>query len=295
MLRAVRASSVAAVAAAAAPLVAQVTSAAISGGGTVAPSVVPEYSFKQFKATMKGAKHVRPETIVREIYKLFIAASKASVPGKPSIPDWKKVEDLVCSTYYIDPNEPDKAKERKPLNDHWPPANGGYQRQIVQLKEGDVFDRYQADVYDKKVDPITRKAISLEAGDTFDVTFAGTFLSPMGQAGTPLVPQSFESRALDRPENKYALAYTVKILKDVPLTLVQGELAQVIPWYGQPGGGTQLRAIFPKRSNWKYKEWKNMQRRNKKAGSKPYAEITLNSSPSGEYETLPSNKAKKRS
>jgi hypothetical protein len=38
------------------------------------------------------------------------------------------------SSYYVDPND----GKTKPLNGHWPPANGGYQRQTVQLKAGSL-------------------------------------------------------------------------------------------------------------------------------------------------------------
>ena len=71
----------------------------------------------------------------------------------------------------------------------------------------------------------------------------------------------------------------------MPLDAVQGELAQVIPWYNQPGGGTQMRLDFPK-PDWKRQEWSKMQ-------SSGYAKITLDSSPSGKYAVLPDNRAKK--
>ena len=238
---------------------------------------------------MKGAEHVRPKSVLRKLYDLFNAASAASVPGKPSIPEWKKLEELLRATYYKDPNDHNKVK---PLNGHWPPANGGYQRQNVQLKKGDVFDRYQGGMFDKKKDLVTKEKVDLEPGDVFDVTFGGEFLSPIGQAGTPLIPQSFESRALNRAENEYPFAYTVTILKDVPFDVVQGELAEVIPWYGQPGGGTQMRLTFPVESPtgepWKNREWERMQEQG-------YAEIDLKSSPNGKYSILPGNKAKKLS
>ena len=248
---------------------------------------MPEYTRKQFIATMKGAEHVRPKSVLRKIYDLFNAASVASAPGKPSIPDWKKVEALVCSTYY---NDPDDHNKKKPLNGHWPPANGGYQHRAVQLKKGDVFDRYQGGVFNKKEDPVTKDKVDLEVGDEFNVTVGGEFLSPMCQAGTPLSPQSFASRALNQAEDKYPFAYTVNILEDVPFDVVQGELAEVIPWYGQPGGGTQMRLTFPAQypagEPWKYREWEKMQQ-------KGYAEINLKSSPNGKYSVLPGNRAKK--
>lgn len=202
------------------------------------------------------------------MYDLYNAASAASVPGKPAI--------------YQDPAD----GKTKPLNGHWPPSNGGYQRQMVQLKKGDVFDRYQGSVIDKKPDPNDPKNnIPLEVGDEFDVTFIGEFLSPVAKAGTPVVVQSFESRALDRAKDKYPFAYTIEILEDVPMDAVRAEFAQVIPWYDQPSGGTQMRLEFPKK-DWEWQEWNKMQSSN-------YAKITLNALPSDTCEVLPNNRARK--
>ena len=150
----------------------------------------------------------------------------------------------------------------------------------------DVFDRYQGSVIDKKLDPTDPKnKLPLAIGDAFAVTFIGEFLSPVAKAGVPPVVQSFESRALDRAKDKYPFAYTIEILEDVPMDAVKAELAQVIPWYDQPGGGTQMRLEFPKK-DWKWQEWHKMQNSN-------YAKITLNSSPNGAYEVLPNNRARK--
>ena len=35
---------------------------------------------------------------------------------------------------------------------------------MLQLKQGDVFDRFQGSVFNKKIDPLTGKSIDLEAG-----------------------------------------------------------------------------------------------------------------------------------
>ena len=167
----------------------------------------------------------------------------ASVPGQPALAHWKAVENLMRSAYYMDPED----GETKPLNGHCPPGNGGYQRQTVQLKEGDTYDRYQGSVFNKAPNPITGKPDTDHVtGDVFDVKFGGNFVSPLGKAGTPDNPQSFESRALNMAVDQYPFKYTIEILKDVPTDAVYGELANVIPWYGQPGGGTQLDIRFPK-------------------------------------------------
>lgn len=241
-----------------------------------------EYTLADFAATIGGAEHMQPQEVITQLYDLYNAASAASVPGKPSMPHWKAVEDLMRSSYYKDPED----GLTKKLNGHWPPANGGYQRQMVQLKQGDVFDRYQGSVIDKKLDPADPKnKVPLEIGDEFDVTFIGEFLSPVAIGGASPVVQSFESRALDRAKDKYPFAYTIEVLEDVPMDAVRAEFAQVIPWYDQPGGGTQMRLEFPKK-DWKWQEWKKMQNSN-------YAKITLDSSPNGAYEVLPNNRARK--
>ena len=61
---AVAATSVMSLVTAAVPAAAKYATTAIGGSRMAAPPVVPEYSFKQFKATMKGAKYVRPETTI---------------------------------------------------------------------------------------------------------------------------------------------------------------------------------------------------------------------------------------
>jgi|GEM_PF-554101 len=246
---------------------------------------VAEHSLPEFAATIGGAQHMKPPEVIEQLYHLFNAASAASLPGQPALAHWQAVEDLMRSSYYVDP----KDGETKKLNGHWPPANGGYQRQTVQLKEGDSYDRYQGSVFNKKIDPVTGDPIDYEAGDEFDVTFCGNFVSPLGQAGAPGVPQSFESRALNMAEDKYPFKYTINILQDVPTDAVYGEVANVIPWYGQPGGGTQLNISFPKEypkgTLWRYQEWQQMQ-------DQKFAKLDLQSSPNGQFEVLPDNKVR---
>ena len=196
------------------------------------------------------------------------------------------MENLLRSSYYVDP----KDGETKKLNDHWPPANGGYQRQTVQLKEGDQYDRYQSTVFNKAPNPITGKPdLDHVTGDEFKATFGGNFVSPLGQAGSPDAPQSFESRALNMAEDQYPFKYTIEILLDVPTDAVYGEVANVIPWYGQPGGGTQFDIRFPKEypqgTPWKFEEWQQMQ-------DQKFAKIDLQSSPNGQFEVLPNNKVR---
>ena len=189
------------------------------------------------------------------------------------------------SSYYVDPED----GKTKPLNGHWPPGNGGYQRQTVQLKKGDRYDRYQGSVFDKVQNPVTGEFdLDHVTGDEFDVKFGGNFVSPLGKAGTPDNPQSFESRALNMAEDQYPFKYTIEILQDVPTDAVYGELANVIPWYGQPGGGTQLDIRFPAEYNgksWKRQEWQQMQ-------DLGFAKVDLQSSPNGYFEVLPDNQVR---
>ena len=246
---------------------------------------MPEHSLQEFARTIGGSEHMRPPEVIDQLYHLFNAASAASVPGRPSLAHWKAVENLMRSSYYVDP----QSGKTLPLNGHWPPGNGGYQRQTVQLQEGDRYDRYQGSVFNKKTDPVTGDSIDYEAGDEFDVTFGGNFVSPLGKAGQPDAPQSFESRALNMAEDRYPFKYTIDILQDVPTDAVTAELANVIPWYGQPGGGTQLDIRFPKEypkgQPWKYEEWKQMQ-------NQGFAKIELQSSPNDQFEVLPKNKVR---
>ena len=194
---------------------------------------VAEHSLPEFAATIGGAQHMKPPEVIEQLYHLFNAASAASLPCQPSLAHWQAVEDLMRSSYYVDPAD----GKTMPLNGHWPPANGGYQRQTAQLKEGDRYDRYQGSVFDKTENPITSEFdVDHVTGDVFDVTFGGNFVSPLGQTNVLGVPQSFESRALNMTEDKYPFKYTIDILQDVPTDAVYGEVANVIPWYGQPGG-----------------------------------------------------------
>ena len=186
------------------------------------------------------------------------------------------------SSYYVDPED----GKTKPLNGHWPPGNGGYQRQTVQLKKGDSYDRYQGSVFNKTQNPVTMDFdLDHVTGDEFKVKFGGNFVSPL----VPSAPQSFESRALNMAEDKYPFKYTIEILQDVPTDAVYSELANVIPWYGQPGGGTQLDIRFPKEyptgTPWNRQEWQQMQ-------DQGFAKIELQSSPSGQFEVLPKNKVR---
>ena len=64
---------------------------------------VPEHSLLEFTATIGGAQHMKPSEVMEQLYHLFNAASAASLPGQPSLAHWKAVENLMRSSYYINP------------------------------------------------------------------------------------------------------------------------------------------------------------------------------------------------
>ena len=66
----------------------------------------------------------------------------------------------------------------------------------------------------------------------------GSYTSPMNASGKSY---SYGELALQAAENKNALYYEIEILDDLP---IKGELADVIPWHGQVGGGKQMRFKF---------------------------------------------------
>ena len=68
----------------------------------------------------------------------------------------------------------------------------------------------------------------------------GNFTSPIPQSG----PYSFGQRALNQAENAYDFYYEIEILKDLPF---KGQTADVIPWFGQVGGGKQTLWDIPKK------------------------------------------------
>ncbi|RZJ57627.1 MAG: DUF4237 domain-containing protein, partial [Hymenobacter sp.] len=101
--------------------------------------------------------------------------------------------------------------DRNGINDRWPPNRGFIKVSETTLKENYVFDRYGG-------------YIDRETGEFVD---KGTFVAPKD------VP--FPERAL--PEiTKSKQYYRYQVLKDIP-GVKQGE---AIPWFGQPGGGTQF-------------------------------------------------------
>ncbi len=95
------------------------------------------------------------------------------------------------------------------INGGYPPNNGATVSRTTTLRPGTKIDRYGGFID--------------ENGNFVD---KGQFLSPKGA--------SFESRAL--PENSLGKPYSVyEVIKPIPGV----QEGQAIPWFGQPGGGTQ--------------------------------------------------------
>lgn len=140
----------------------------------------------------------------------------------------------------------------------WPPANGGYNIvDNVDIKAGMKFDRYggaNPGWNGQGVPPL-----------------GGNFTSPMMQSGS----YSFGQRALNQAENEYDFYYEIEVLKDLPF---KGQTADVIPWFGQVGGGKQTMWNIPKVGNYP-KTWNML-------AAEGYVKITIKSSPSGNFQNL---------
>ena len=153
---------------------------------------------------------------------------------------WSELEDLF------------KANRLNEYNGaYWPPANGGYNiTDNVSLTKGMKFDRYQE--------------TSKIAGGKPEI--GGSYTSPINTSGKPY---SYGERALQVAESKNALYYEIEVLKDLP---IKGELADVIPWHGQVGGGKQMKFVFD--GTVKDFQW---------LIDRGYLKITIKNSPNGAF------------
>ena len=143
-------------------------------------------------------------------------------------------------------------KENK-LNGGWPPANGGYNIiDDVSFKKGMKFDRYQ-------------EWFSLNKNG--NPAFGGSFTSPIQN-----IPYSYPQRALRVAETQNPLYYEIEILKDLP---IKGQSADVIPWFGQSGGGKQMMFKFQPKGG----EFTSFQ----DLIDKGFIKITIKKSPNGMY------------
>jgi len=147
------------------------------------------------------------------------------------------------------------------LNGGWPPANGGYNIvDDVPLQAGQKFDRYSG-------------AIGNYNG-TGVPTLGGSFTSPIINGYT----YTFSQRALNQPENAYDFYYEIDVVNNV--LPFKSQTADVIPWFGQVGGGKQTMWKIPIDITTGYQKTWN------KLAQEGYVKITIKKSPSGKYNNL---------
>lgn len=147
------------------------------------------------------------------------------------------------------------------LNGGWPPANGGYNiYDDVPFLAGQKFDRYSGAVgnYDGNGIP----------------TLGGSFTSPIINGYV----YTFTQRALNQPENKYDFYYEIDVLNN--LLPFKSQVADVIPWFNQAGGGKQTMWKIPIDVTTGYQKTWN------KLAQEGYIKITIKKSPSGKYNNL---------
>ena len=83
----------------------------------------PEYTLVEFRATIWDADQVAP-SVIEELYQHFNAAKT----GPDSTAHWAAMEHLIRHSTFPDP----KTGAIQTLNGGWPPANGGYNKRLVQ-------------------------------------------------------------------------------------------------------------------------------------------------------------------
>lgn len=147
------------------------------------------------------------------------------------------------------------------LNGGWPPANGGYNIvDDVSFTAGQKFDRYSG-------------AVGSFSG-TGIPTLGGSFTSPIIDGYI----YTFSQRALNNPETSYDFYYEIDVLNN--LLPFKGQIADVIPWFNQVGGGTQTMWKIPVDPMTGYQKTWN------KLAQEGYIKVTIKRSPSGKYNNL---------
>lgn len=141
------------------------------------------------------------------------------------------------------------------LNGGWPPGNGGFNIvDDVSITVGQKFDRYGGAFGEANGNPV----------------LGGSFTSPINNNS----PYSFGQRALNGVENTYDFHYEIEVLQDLPF---KAQNADVIPWFGQAGGGKQSMWKIPIDDATGYpKTWN-------KLAEEGYIKITIKDSPSGKF------------
>ncbi|WP_294293484.1 glycohydrolase toxin TNT-related protein [uncultured Chryseobacterium sp.] len=147
------------------------------------------------------------------------------------------------------------------LNGGWSPANGGYNIiDNIPFSAGQKFDRYSG-------------AVGSYSG-TGTPILGGSFTSPIVDG----YRYTFSQRALNMPEKSYDFYYEIDVMNN--LLPFKGQLADVSPWFGQVGGGTQMMWKIPIDPMTGYQKTWN------KLAQEGYIKVTIIKSPSGKYNNL---------
>lgn len=147
------------------------------------------------------------------------------------------------------------------LNGGWPPANGGYNiYDDIPFQAGQKFDRYSG-------------AVGSYNGTDIP-TLGGSFTSPIINGYV----YTFSQRALNQAEDKYDFYYEIDVLNNaLPF---KSQVADVIPWFNQAGGGKQTMWKIPIDVTTGYQKTWN------KLAAEGYVKVTIKRSPSGKYTNL---------
>ncbi|MDW9382843.1 glycohydrolase toxin TNT-related protein [Chryseobacterium sp. JV558] len=154
-------------------------------------------------ASNKPAVHALENTYKQPDFNQFLKSVEGGFPS----------DEIAKQAYDLFKNKNWKQLEQlftdKNLNGNWPPNRGATSTIEVTLKEGSIFDRY---------------------GGWIDENGAfqdrGTFA---GKDGTPYTDRALSKGTDSKPYTRY------KVLKDIP----QVSEGEIIPWFGEKGGGIQ--------------------------------------------------------
>jgi len=131
-----------------------------------------------------------------------------------SVDDFEERPELVPEAYRLfkekDWTELESYFEKHNLNGGWPPNRGAISTTEVTLSKDTMIDRYGG-------------YIDKESGEFVD---KGTFTA---NAGEPFPNRALPESTKEKPYKMY------KVIKDIPKV----QKGEVIPWFGQPGGGAQ--------------------------------------------------------
>lgn len=151
----------------------------------------------------KPAVHALENTYKQPDFNRFLKSVEGGFPS----------DEMAKQAYDLFKNKNWKQLEQlftdKNLNGNWPPNRGATSTIEVTLKEGSIFDRYGG--------WIDENGVFQDRG-----TFAG-------KDGTPYTDRALSKGTDSKPYTRY------KVLKDIP----QVSEGEIIPWFGEKGGGIQ--------------------------------------------------------